>query len=44
VATSVRNGDGMRQLQSINHIVVLMLENRSFDCLLGNLKIGNIEC
>jgi phospholipase C len=37
VATSVRNGDGMSQLQSINHIVVLMLENRSFDCLLGKL-------
>ena len=27
----------MSQLQSINHIVVLMLENRSFDCLLGKL-------
>jgi len=27
----------MGQLQSINHIVVLMLENRSFDCLLGKL-------
>ena len=27
----------MSQLQSINHIVVLMLENRSFDCLLGTL-------
>src|SRR6516164_11625097 len=37
MATSVRNGDGMSQLQSINHIVVLMLENRSFDCLLGKL-------
>src|SRR6516164_9079045 len=37
MATSVRNGDGMSQLQSINHIVVLMLENRSFDCLLGTL-------
>src|SRR5438270_381501 len=24
-------------LSSINHIVVLMLENRSFDCLLGAL-------
>src|SRR6516164_7815459 len=37
MATSVRNGDGMSQLQSINHIVVLMLENRSFDSLLGTL-------
>ena len=27
----------MSQLQSIDHIVVLMLENRSFDCLLGKL-------
>jgi phospholipase C len=27
----------MGQLQNINHIVVLMLENRSFDCLLGKL-------
>ena len=27
----------MSQLQSIDHIVVLMLENRSFDCLLGEL-------
>ena len=27
----------MSQLQSINHIVVLMLENRSFDSLLGML-------
>ena len=37
MATCVRNGDSMSQLQSINHIVVLMLENRSFDCLLGTL-------
>ena len=27
----------MSQLQNIDHIVVLMLENRSFDCLLGKL-------
>jgi phospholipase C len=27
----------MGQLQNINHIVVLMLENRSFDSLLGTL-------
>ena len=27
----------MGQLQNIDHIVVLMLENRSFDCLLGKL-------
>ena len=27
----------MGQLQKIDHIVVLMLENRSFDCLLGKL-------
>src|SRR5215469_15432068 len=35
----------MGQLQNINHIVVLMLENRSFDCLLGKLyqKSGNFE-
>jgi phospholipase C len=31
VALRASNGDGMGQLQSINHIVVLMLENRSFD-------------
>jgi phospholipase C len=31
------NGDGMGQLKRVNHIVVLMLENRSFDCLLGKL-------
>jgi hypothetical protein len=27
----------MGQLQNIDHIVILMLENRSFDCLLGKL-------
>ena len=27
----------MGQLRKIDHIVVLMLENRSFDCLLGKL-------
>jgi hypothetical protein len=30
-------GDGMDQLKKIDHIVVLMLENRSFDTLLGKL-------
>jgi phospholipase C len=35
----------MGQLQNIDHIVVLMLENRSFDCLLGKLypKSDSIE-
>jgi phospholipase C len=35
----------MGQLQKIDHIVVLMLENRSFDCLLGKLypKSDNFE-
>ncbi|MGB7884898.1 MAG: alkaline phosphatase family protein [Xanthobacteraceae bacterium] len=28
----------MGQLQNIDHVVVLMLENRSFDCLLGELN------
>ena len=27
----------MGQLVNIDHIVVLMLENRSFDCMLGKL-------
>ena len=27
----------MGSLNEINHVVVLMLENRSFDCLLGQL-------
>jgi phospholipase C len=30
-------GDSMGQLQKIDHIVVLMLENRSFDTLFGKL-------
>jgi phospholipase C len=35
----------MGQLQKIDHTVVLMLENRSFDCLLGKLypKSDNFE-
>jgi phospholipase C len=33
------NGDG---LASVNHIVVLMLENRSFDHMLGYLYPGNV--
>jgi phospholipase C len=28
----------MGNLSSINHVVVVMLENRSFDCMLGTLK------
>jgi phospholipase C len=28
---------GARGLDSVNHVVVLMLENRSFDHVLGNL-------
>jgi len=31
------NGDDVGQLANIDHVVVLMLENRSFDCLLGKL-------
>jgi len=30
----------MASLRQIEHIVVLMLENRSFDCLLGQLYVG----
>jgi phospholipase C len=29
--------------EKIEHIVVLVLENRSFDCLLGNLYPGNVR-
>jgi phospholipase C len=34
---SQNQGLAMGQLQNIDHVVVLMLENRSFDCLLGKL-------
>ena len=34
------NGDG---LASVNHVVVLMLENRSFDHMLGYLYPGNVS-
>ena len=30
----------MGSLDKIEHVVVLMLENRSFDCLLGRLYVG----
>ena len=33
----------MNQLSAINHIVVLMLENRSFDHMLGFLYPGNVS-
>ncbi len=33
------NGDGLAQLQQIRHIVVLMMENRSFDHMLGHLSL-----
>ena len=33
----------MGQLKNIDHIVVLMLENRSFDCLLGKLYEGRAD-
>src|SRR3974377_739729 len=36
-ACDANHGGGMGQLQKIEHVVVLMLENRSFDCLLGKL-------
>jgi phospholipase C len=32
------------QLSAINHIVVLMLENRSFDHMLGLLYFGEWQC
>ena len=32
------------QLSAINHIVVLMLENRSFDHMLGLLYFGERQC
>ncbi len=34
------NGSG---LASVNHVVVLMLENRSFDHMLGFLYPGNVS-
>ena len=33
------NGDGLDQLQQIRHIVVVMMENRSFDHMLGHLSL-----
>lgn len=33
----------MGQLGNVDHIVVLMLENRSFDCILGQLYIKKSE-
>ncbi len=33
------NDDGLDQLQQIKHIVVLMMENRSFDMMLGHLSL-----
>ncbi len=33
------NGDQIDQLQEIKHIVVLMMENRSFDMMLGHLSL-----
>jgi phospholipase C len=35
----VSNTDGLDQLQKIKHIVVLMMENRSFDMMLGHLSL-----
>ncbi len=32
------NDDGLDQLRKIKHIVVVMMENRSFDHMLGYLK------
>jgi phospholipase C len=37
--SGMANGNG---LASVNHIVVLMLENRSFDHMLGYLYPGNV--
>lgn len=31
--------DGLEQLQQIRHIVVVMMENRSFDHMLGHLSL-----
>jgi phospholipase C len=33
------NDEGLDQLQQIKHIVVLMMENRSFDMMLGHLSL-----
>ena len=39
VATTVPDDDALKNLQSkVDHIVVLMMENRSFDHMLGALK------
>src|SRR4051812_15987907 len=35
--------DGLDRLQKINHIVVLMMENRSFDQMLGYLALDGLD-
>jgi phospholipase C len=42
-AKEVQSAAAVRGLDHVNHIVVLMLENRSFDHLLGYLKAENPE-
>jgi hypothetical protein len=42
-AKEVQSAAAVRGLEHVNHIVVLMLENRSFDHLLGYLKAENPE-
>ena len=34
--------DGLDRLQKIDHIVVLMMENRSFDQMLGYLALDGL--
>ena len=35
-------GSGSQNLEKIEHIVVLMMENRSFDHMLGYLKLNGV--
>ena len=39
-STSSANDQARDNLQKIEHFVVLMLENRSFDQMLGHLELG----
>jgi phospholipase C len=39
VAVSDSNPDGAANLEKVDHVVVLMLENRSFDHMLGYLSL-----
>jgi len=44
IVKSRRETNMANQLSAINHIVVLMLENRSFDHMLGLLYFGEWQC